>query len=278
VLLAVVVACGPGAVRGAIIAVSNVSQLNDAVAAAVAGDQIVLASGVYTLSQQLKFLAPNVTIRGATGERDDVIIRGQGMNTDSGPRNGLVLMAAGIQVRDLSIRDFYKDGIKILDEYNPDNLVISNVHTSNLGEHHIKAVRESPTGTQTSDNVLIENLLADQTIARTMRPGGPEGLANFIGGIDVTAGNNWTIRKCIMKDIVGVTAGSIGAISLWGGSNNATIEDNWLIRNGMGLHFRPQSRSEFPLAHRGGHYPEQLHRPRRRRRRRNPVRDPRPGV
>jgi hypothetical protein len=69
--------------RGAIIDVSTVAQLQSAVANLTSGTTIRIAPGRYALTQELwvRNGVSNVALVGATGDRDDVVIVGTGMNT-----------------------------------------------------------------------------------------------------------------------------------------------------------------------------------------------------
>ena len=76
--------------------VTDFAELQSAVANASDGDEIVLAAGTYAMTASLTFSVANVTMRGATGDRDDVVL-------DAGLGNRrLVVNATGVTLRDFT--------------------------------------------------------------------------------------------------------------------------------------------------------------------------------
>jgi hypothetical protein len=153
---------------------------------ATPGDQIIIAPGSYYVTQPLYITTPDLTFTGATGNRNDVILRGNGMNVNSGVTEGFWAAASGIRLENVTIRDFWHHGIHICGEPYADNVVISNVRTINCGERHVKG----SSGSGISDNVIIENLLMLQTEEYLPRFGHPVDEYNYIGGIDAMHINN----------------------------------------------------------------------------------------
>ena len=70
-------------VSSSFVDVSTVPELQAAVAGLTSGQVIRIAAGRYALTQQLRIRngVTNVGLVGATGNRDDVVIVGSGMNT-----------------------------------------------------------------------------------------------------------------------------------------------------------------------------------------------------
>src|SRR4029450_7181988 len=68
---------------GQVISVSTVSELQAAVNGLASGQTILIQPGTYRLTQELRFRfgVTNVALRGATNNRDDVVILGSGMGT-----------------------------------------------------------------------------------------------------------------------------------------------------------------------------------------------------
>ncbi len=202
--------------------VYDIDDLNYAEGHHGSGDEIILHPNTYQLTQYLNLNKSNVTFRGATGDPDDVIIRGAGMNVQSGPLNGLMIENDNITVRDLTVKDIFWNGIQIRGEWDVDNTVLSNVQTINIGERHVKGSRGS---SGDMDNVLIENCTMLQTQPLTS----PHGNLDYVGGIDAMACNDWIVRDCLFQGIAGVSAGGRGAIFLWNGISNALVERNVFI-------------------------------------------------
>ncbi len=211
--------------------VSTFAELRTRAFSASPGDEIVIAPGSYHVTQSLYITTPNLTFRGASGDRDDVVLYGDGMNVNSGVLEGFWAAASGIQLRDLTIRDFWHHGIHICGEPYADNVVVSNVKTVNCGERHVKG----SSGSGISDNVLIENLWMEQTEAYLPRLGHPVDEYNYIGGIDAMHINNWTIRDCTAVNIRGATGGGRAAFFLWNGVSNLLLENSTVIDCGHGI-------------------------------------------
>ena len=213
--------------------VATVAELHQAVRAARSGEVIVIARGTYRLRRPLRMMVPDVTLCGATGDRDEVVLVGGGMNVPARAREGIMIEADDITIRDLTIRDFYKHGLHIRAESDADRTVISNVKTVNIGERHVKGSRGQ--GNFWADDVVIERLHMLQTEKRKRRPGHPISPDNYIGGIDAMAARNWIVRDCLAEGIRGATGGGNAAIFIWNGVENVLIERNRIIRCCKGI-------------------------------------------
>ena len=217
------------------IRVSTFDELRTAIETCVPGDRIVLAPGQYHVTKRLYLTKANVIIRGRTGRPEDVVLHGNGMNDDSGEQNGLWLAADGIQLRDLTIRDFWQYGVVLSGREPartlPDHLVLSNLRIQDCGTRHIKGVNSR----DYSEGALIEKVYCSQTQKRQRRPGHPVDPDNYIGGIDCMKTKDWIIRDCRFEGIRGATGGGRGAIFMWVGSVNPLIERNVIVDCGAGI-------------------------------------------
>lgn len=209
----------------------TVTELDAAVASAVSGDEIVLQPGVYQLNRTIHLSRSNLVFRGATGQREDVILRGGGMNT-RGVDEGISVGASGITIKDLSLEEFYFNGIHTRAELDVDRCTISNVKTLNIGERHIKGSRDAASQTKMSDDFVIERVWMLQTKARI---GHPDTHPDYIGGIDMMAMKNLVIRDCRAEEIVGSQNGGNAAIFLWQGIQNVLIERNQIVGCAKGI-------------------------------------------
>jgi hypothetical protein len=221
---------GTAAASAAVHNVSTFSALRSAALTAAPGDEIVIAPGQYHVTNNLYITTPNLIFRGATGNRDDVVLYGNGMNVNSGVLEGFWAAANGIQLHNLTIRGFWHHGIHIAGSPLASNVVISNVKTVNCGERHVKG-----SGSGVSDNVLIDNLWMEQTEEYLPRYGHAVDEYNYIGGIDAMHLSNWTIRNLTAVNIRGATGGGRAGIFLWNGVSNVTIEGCTIIRCGHGI-------------------------------------------
>ena len=207
-----VAAASPAAVRNC----STVHQIENATRNYNPGDEIVIAPGLYHMEAELQFQRGRVTMRGATGNRDDVILQGPGMNVNTGPRNIMHVWSDDVTIESLTVSECFWNGIQIHGEGNPDRTVIRNVHTLNIGERHIKGSKGSMANAV--NDVLIENCLLEQTKVNTD--------GNYIGGIDCMVLKNPVIRNNEFRNIQGLTGEGRAAIFLWQGIVNPTVEGN----------------------------------------------------
>ena len=94
IALLAAVSLGAGA---ATVQVADFAELQSAVAGASDGDEIVLAAGTYAMTASLTFSVANVTMRGATGDRDDVVL-----DAGLGNRRLAIINAMGVTLRDFT--------------------------------------------------------------------------------------------------------------------------------------------------------------------------------
>ena len=200
-------------------------EIRNAMLNANPGDEVLILPGEYHVTSSLYVTTPNLTFRGSTGNRDDVVLYGNGMNENSGVLEGFYAAADGVQLMNVTIRDFWHHGIHVCgtaqsttDGY-ADNVVISNVKTINCGERHVKGSAYSGV----ASNVLIENLWMEQTEPYVWREGHSVDEYNYIGGIDAMHIDNWTVRDCTAKNIMGAAGSSRAAFFLWNGVSDLML-------------------------------------------------------
>jgi hypothetical protein len=232
-LLPVLAGCADG--NGESWRVSTIEQLYAAIEGCAPGEQIVMAPGEYHVTKPLYLATADVVVRGRTGKPEQVVLHGNGMNKREGMRTCFWMAADGVQLRDLTIRDFWQYGV-VLSGWEParalpDRLVLSNLRIQNCGTRHIKAVYSK----DDSEGVLIEKVHCFQTEKRQRRPGHPVDPDNYIGGIDCMKTKDWIIRDCRFENIRGATGGGRGAIFMWISSVNPLIERNVIVNCGAAI-------------------------------------------
>jgi len=210
----------------------NVSTMNEfdyAMSRLSAGDEVVMAPGTYdlTLKHGYYITIPNVTIRGATGNRDDVTLWGGGINNIAGVYEAIQLVAPNITVSDLTIEGFFHHAIHF--QGAGDNAVIRNVKTLNIGAQHMKGSGGD------IRNGLVEFCEMTQTIAPLddFDPGPrPD---EYTGGIDLHDANGWIIRDNYIHGIQGEIGDGDAGIFLWNGCNDNLIERNVIADVNKGI-------------------------------------------
>jgi hypothetical protein len=227
-IIACAVTCGASAEANIWMPI-NAAELDAAVVAAQPGDEIVVSPGTYYLLRPLWMHTPRVTIRGATGKRDDVVLHGSGMNAP-GVNEGISVGADDVVIQDLTVKDFYWNGIHTRAENDVDRTVIANVRTWNIGERHIKGSRNPFDVYTMSDDILIESVHMLQTTPRDHR-GNPD----YIGGIDMMAVNRLVVRHVVAEGIRGHFNGGNAAIFLWNGVTDVVVEQNRIFDCAKGI-------------------------------------------
>lgn len=227
-LSVMLLACGPAAAT--VWNISNVPQLDTALSGLGSNDELILQPGTYYLDRVVALNTPGVTIRGASGNRDDVILIGGGMNTH-GVDEGITVGSSNVTIRDLTLKSFFYNAVHLRAESDISGIVVSNVKTWNVGERHVKGSWDGNVS-HTLDNTLIENMYMLQTEPRLdTNPSG----SDYIGGMDIMSTNNLIIRDCVAEGVRGFTGGGNASIFLWQGHNNFLVERNIIIGTNKGI-------------------------------------------
>jgi hypothetical protein len=205
---------------GRVVNVSTEAQLQDAVRTLTSDTTILIAPGTYQLTGTLHVNGAlrNVTIRGATHNRDDVVLLGPGMTGGAVPHgiwsgNGV----QGLLIANLTVRGF------------PFHCIILNAGTEaprlynlRLADAGQQIVKSNPDGAGggVDDGIVEYSILEYATTSRDY----------YTNGVDVLGGRNWTIRHNLFRNIrapQGQLAGP--AVLMWRGSANTMAEGNTFI-------------------------------------------------
>ena len=208
---------------GTVVNVATVAQLQNAVAALASNTTIVMAPGTYNLATTLYINGTftNVGIRGATGNRDDVVLVGKGMSaaSDGGVPFGIWVGGdvRGVTIANLTIRDVYYHAIML--NAGAQSPLIHNVRLVNAGEQFIKANPDGAGGGV--DNGIVEySVIEYDTTSRDA----------YTNGVDVHTGDNWIIRHNLFRNVrapQGQLAGP--TILMWNASTNTLVDGNTFI-------------------------------------------------
>jgi hypothetical protein len=183
---------------------------------------ILIADGTYQIASTSWYpyiTANNIVFRSLSGNRDAVILTGNGM-TDVAPavENGIYCVGNNITIADLTIKDVGNHGIAT----QGDSLFVHNVKIQNTFEQMLKGT--------SSDNSIVQCSLFEY----------PSGVGPqfYIGGLDIHEGDNWIVRDNIFKNISSPSESlAEHAIHFWDFSSNNTIERNWIINCDRGIGF-----------------------------------------
>ena len=189
----------------------------------------MLEDGTYELTSNLLYIGTNMTnltLRSASGNRDAVIIRGQGMT--GGVSHIFNVAASNFTVADMTIGWVANHPIQIHAETNADNCLIQNVRFVDANEQLLKV--SGGFTLLASDNGVVQCCLFEFTA----------GVANqwYTGGIDAHRAFNWIVRNNTFKHIRSPDAGlAEHAIHFWIDSEGTIVENNQIINCDRGIGF-----------------------------------------
>lgn len=209
-----------------VVTVGTLSALYTAISNATPNTTIEILPGTYNLTDTLIIGTPNLTFRGATGNRGDVILNGRGMDNASygNVPHGFWCNTENLHIEDMTLRNFYTHGVTFGSGANAPRL--SNLAIRDCGEQFLK-VSAFPLRV---DNGIIEDCLMEYTAGPPTTDHGA-GLG-YIGFIDVHRAWNWIVRRNTLKNgHVPDTAAYwwSPAILFWNYSANTIVERNTII-------------------------------------------------
>lgn len=187
---------------------------------------ILIENGTYQVASTSSYpyiTASNLVIRSLSGNRDSVILTGNGM-ADVAPDTEIGLYAVGdnITIADLTIKDVGNHGIAVTGEY----LFVHNVRVQNTYEQMLKG-NGSGGG---ADSGKVQCSLFEYTAGI-----GPQW---YIGGLDIHDGDNWIVRDNVFKDIESPSVAlAEHAIHFWKNSSDNIVERNVIINCDRGVGF-----------------------------------------
>ncbi len=211
--------------------VHNVYELNQAIATAnnTGNRTIALASGTYELTQPLSITGNNITVRSISGNREDVILTGGGMNPQA---IWQIFMVYGdhCTIANMTMGWVATHAIQIHGENDADNLLVHNIHILDTYEQMIKGSWGN-NDTMSSNDSIIECSLFEYSDEI-----GPQ---YYIGGIDVHHGKNWIVRENTFKYIRSPNPDRLAeyAIHFWNSSEGTLVEKNTIINCDRGIGF-----------------------------------------
>jgi hypothetical protein len=221
--------------QGKVVGVSDVQDLIKALGEAEPGRTILLADGHYLMPRYVEIRTDNVTLRGASGHRERVII--DGARSRDGELLG-VRACSGVTIADLTIQNVKWNGFKINSETNVQKLTIHNCIVHNIWQRGVKGVKVPK---ENRDAIRPRQCRVQYCLFYNDRPkrlsddSADIANGNYIAGIDVMYAKDWVISDNVFVGIQGSTYEGRGAIFLWFDSQNCLVERNIIIDCDVGL-------------------------------------------
>jgi nitrous oxidase accessory protein NosD len=228
--------------EGAVIRVSDVPSLRQAVAEAAPGTTIMLADGVYRLDELL-VTGRNLTLRGESGDRDKVVLDGEGKFTKIVRVRG----AKNLTIADLTVANSRQYGIFFLGDSDIDHLKVYNVKFHNCYVRGLKG-----TGATRVDDSATQRLSVEEAekirprngevryclfINDDVTPNGDIYSGDYVSGMDAMWLKDWVIADDTFINIRGQHGGGRGAIFIWINSEGVTAERNLVVGCDRGICF-----------------------------------------
>ncbi|MBN2430809.1 MAG: right-handed parallel beta-helix repeat-containing protein [Acidobacteria bacterium] len=212
---------------GTVVTVVDVGELWDAVGQANSTGHltILLADGIYELDDMIGIWGDHVAFRGRSGDRDAVILHGQGM---TGSVSHIFNVAGShFTVADMTIGWVANHAVQ-LQCGDPDSPLIHNVRFVDTGEQMLK-VPWCADGS-CADNGVVEWCLFEYTAGI-----GPQ---YYIGGVDIHQAGGWIIRHCVFKHIRSPeSALAEHAVHIWNGAGGSQVVGNMITDCDRGIGF-----------------------------------------
>ncbi len=203
------------------VSVATEPALQAAVRALTSNTTIIIQPGTYRLTGTLYVRGnlSNVSIRGATGNRDDVVLAGAGMATSTAAPFAVWTGGGvdGVTIADLTIRDIFEHAIIL----NPGTRRphIYNVRLLDVGAQFIKGNPDAA-GRGVDNGILEYSLIEYTTTSKSY----------YTNGIDIHAGWNWIIRRNLFRNITAPPGELAGpAVLMWNRAGNTITDGNLFI-------------------------------------------------
>lgn len=229
---------------GDVVRVSTVADLIRAIEEAMPGQIILVADGHYLMPRYVEIHADNVTLRGASGHRERVIL-------DGAQSRHIELLGvracSGVTIADLTIENIRANGFKINSQTNVQKLTIHNCIIHNIWQRGVKGVKVPP---EDREAVRPKQCRVQYCLFYNDRPkelsDDPADIAqgNYVGGIDVMYAKDWVISDNVFVGIQGRTYEGRGAIFLWFEAQDCIVERNIIIDCDVGLHLGNPHRAD----------------------------------
>ena len=203
---------------GHTVTVSTEANLRDQAYNAAAGTTILIAAGTYHMQSYVYIVNDGIALRGATGDRDDVVLDFGGM---VGGQFGILVEADDVTIADLTIRNANDHGVSIQGRDRP---VLYNLHIVDIGDQLVKV---NLYGDGSDDGLLACSRLEYTTTA-------PD---EYTNGISAHNAHNWTVRDNEWYRIRTPGNTPVPTILFWSGSSGTVVERNLLVDCYQGISF-----------------------------------------
>jgi hypothetical protein len=243
--------------EGTVVRVKDAAGFIAAVKQAKPDSTILLEDGHYRMPHDVTLRASGVTIRSASGQRDKVVIDGEGadLTSHANPLPGApailrITHAQRVTVADVTFRNSPKYAVVFYGDGEVHNLTVHNVVFHNIWVRGLKGTHPA----RPDDRDLGERNFPPEKVElvrprdgrvrhclfycdhiKTDRTDGFDG--DYISGIDCMGLKDWVFSDNIFANIRGANGGGRAGIFIWQGATNVVCERNLFIACDRGISF-----------------------------------------
>lgn len=234
---------------GRVVRVRTESQLQEALSNLRSYTTVLLDPGTYELSRSLQIGGGvnHVVLRGASEDRNAVLIKGRGMrqeNFGNVPHGIMVNDATDVTIANLAVGDVWYHPITLQGQVGCKRVRIFNVRLFDAGQQFLKANPDGKGGGP--DDCIVEYCVFEFTDTARYY---------YTQGMSVHTAANWIVRNNLFRKIRGPAHDPKvgGCIDFWNHSRNTTVEGNIIVNCRMGIRFGIMNReNEGGHDHEGG--------------------------
>jgi hypothetical protein len=190
---------------------------------------IVLLDGSYRLTRPLRITADGLTIRSASGVREQVVLRGNGMRKTARVDNLIEVNGSRVSLVGLTLAEAGNHLVQLRGERDADHFRLINCVLRDAYQQLLKVTSERD-GEPSADFGVIRGSSFEYTADR-----GPN---YYIGGVDLHSGKRWRIEGNSFRNIAS-PAGRVAehAIHIWKNSADNVVRNNLIINSDRGIGF-----------------------------------------
>jgi hypothetical protein len=243
--------------EGDVVHVKTGAELEQAVRSMKSGQTIVLAAGEYRITHDLVLGAKtseplrSIAFRGATGKREDVVIRGPGQeNTEGNPQSCFQFNNVdGALVADMCIGDFFHHPIMLHGRFGCRAVRMRNLRLFDAGQQFVKGT-SGGLGRIGAKDCIVEHCLIEYTDI------GPIANKGYTQGVDIHRGDRNIVRDCVFRNMhvkPGLRFQHGPAVLMWNDSRDSIVERCVFLDCDRGVQFGVNEKpKDGPSDHSGG--------------------------
>jgi hypothetical protein len=227
---------------GKVVRVVDPLSLRNSVAEASPHTTILLANGRYPMDELL-VTCDGLSIRGESGNREAVVLDGQGKFTKVIRIRG----ASDVTIADLTVANSRQYGIFFLGDSDVQRLKVYNVKFHNCYTRGLKGTDATRINDNSRQRYPLEKAEQIRPAAGEVRyclfvndeinPNLKPFQGDYISGMDMMWLKNWVIADNVFVNILGQRGGGRGAIFVWVNSENVVAERNLIVNCDRGICF-----------------------------------------